>query len=309
MMRFSELRYFLAVVETGSFGKAAQALGLQVSTVSRAVARLEDNLGITLIERTPIGVRATSSGQIAARQIRRVLIETNALSETLRRSGAGETGEIHLGFQLPPINADLVALLLDWRVNNPAVRIVPYEPVALSLHAALMERQIDVAVVPDFLLHRYEINVPVYYEHLTAALPANHRLAGASAVKWTDLKGENLLLWLWGKDGVGEDFFATRMPRASLTVFEASNTTVLAFVRADFGVTVAASIYSTLNLPKVTFVPIDEDDAQVEMSLVWRPISEDPVVGRFVAFMRDRAQARLKMAPYRSRLERPIFRR
>ncbi|MFS3137546.1 LysR family transcriptional regulator [Gluconacetobacter sacchari] len=56
---------------------------MRVSTLSRAVSRLEDKLAVTLVERSPTGIHATASGRQAMRHIRRVLNETNAMKETL----------------------------------------------------------------------------------------------------------------------------------------------------------------------------------------------------------------------------------
>ncbi|NVN24605.1 LysR family transcriptional regulator [Asaia siamensis] len=294
---FAELHYFLIVTEEGSFGKAAHSLQMQVSTISRAIGKLEDRLGVTLLERTSAGIRITEAGRIASRHIRRLLQETNALKGLLRQHCEGETGDIHLGFHFSPINNLLTGLLLEWRSNYPGVTVTPYEPGDCTLHGALIDYQIDAALIPDFMLHRYETACPVYSETLMAVLPNTHRLAGHSALRWNDLRDEILLLWAWGKNGIGEDFFAARLPGANLRIFESSSMTVFAFVRAGFGITIAARGYSSLALPSLTFIPITEDNAFIEINLVWRPESEDPLLGKFVAFIRDRARARRSIAP------------
>lgn len=290
-MQLSELRYFLMVVEAGSFGKAARLSRLRVSTLSRAVSRLEDQLGVALLERTSSGILITPSGRIALNHVRRVLNETSGLSEALTRSSIGEIGEIHLGFHFPPTNSIVISLLLKWRIDHPDVGIVPHEPNTNTLLAALIDRQVDAVLIPDFLLNRYSEGYLVYSEPLVAVLPAGHRLASNIALKWTDLKHENLLLWAWARDDIGRDFFASRMPDANLRVFEISNMTLLSFVRAGYGVTITAQAYSKLNLPGVAFIPIDETDAHIDVHLAYRQQSEDPVIGKFVAFMRDRAKS------------------
>lgn len=304
-MRTAELRYFLASVEAGSFGKAASSLQLRVSTVSRAIARLEDQLGVALFERTSSGIKLTTAGRIALRCVRRVLRETNALTETLDRSSFGEIGEVHLGFHLPPLNAVLTSLLVEWRTTYPGISVTPHEPGERTLHSALIERHIDVALLPELDLSQHHPHTPIYFEPLMAAVPNTHRLAEKTTIQWTDLKNENLLLWSWGKDRIGRDFFATRLPGINVRIFETGNMTLLAFVRAGYGVTVAAQTYSTLNLPGLKFIPIDEEDAGFKINLVWRAESEDPVVGKFVAFMRDRAKPYWRVTSPRAASESP----
>lgn len=304
-MRLVELSYFLAVVDTGSFGKAARSLNLQTSTLSRAISKLEDKLGVSLVERTLAGCHVTRHGHIAAQRIRRVMNEANALTERSIQNTASMIAEVHIGFHLPPVNATLTNFLLEWRIICPGISVTPHEPNETTLQAALLARQIDAALLPNYLLPRCEAQTPIYFEPLMAVLPSDHPLAERMVLRWNDLTDEKLLLWSWAKEGIGRDFFATRLPDVSMQVFETSNMTLLAFVRAGYGVTITAQAYSTLNLPGLTFIPIDEADAHIEVNLVWRAESEDPVVGKFVAFMRDRAKRHWLEASSRAASESP----
>ncbi|MBB2165218.1 LysR family transcriptional regulator [Gluconacetobacter sp. 1b LMG 1731] len=290
-MHMAELHYFLAVVEAGSFGKAAHLLELHVSTLSRAISRLEDRLGVTLVERTTTGIRPTASGRVAAHHIRRVLNEASALSEILGRRVTDEIGEIHLGFHLPPVNSVLSNLLLEWHRIYPSILITPHEPCEGTLLAALVDRQIDVALIPDFLADHFETASPIYSESLMAVLPETHRLAERVTLRWNDLENEKIFLWAWGKNGIGQRFFSTRLPSANPQILDTGNLTMLAFIRAGYGITIAMQAYSCLNFPGLKFIPINEDNASITINLVWRPASEDPIVGKFVAFMRDRVKA------------------
>jgi hypothetical protein len=72
----------------------------------------------------------------------------------------------------------------------------------------------------------------------------------------------------------------------------ASKQSVLALVGAGFGVTLVTESQSTIRFPNVIYKPIDEPDAWVYVDLTWIADIEDPVVGRFVAFVRDTIQPR-----------------
>jgi DNA-binding transcriptional LysR family regulator len=67
---------------------------------------------------------------------------------------------------------------------------------------------------------------------------------------------------------------------------------VFALVGAGFGITLATRSQSEVAFPGVVFRPIREENAWVQIELVWSPDAEDPAVGRFVAFMRDAASSR-----------------
>src|SRR5579885_2603098 len=74
-MDLSQLRYVVTAAEVGNFARAAEALGLNTSTISRRVGRLEDELGVTLFDRGRAGVRLTPSGRAVIVHVKRVLAE------------------------------------------------------------------------------------------------------------------------------------------------------------------------------------------------------------------------------------------
>jgi DNA-binding transcriptional LysR family regulator len=70
-----------------------------------------------------------------------------------------------------------------------------------------------------------------------------------------------------------------------------SKQSILALVAAGFGITLASESQASIAFPGVVFIPIAEENASINIVLAWRPQSEDPAVGRFIAFMRDEARS------------------
>ena len=120
-MEIRDLEYLAASATAGNFARAAEAAGISTSTISRRVARLEDELGLALFERGHSGVRLTPGGRAVMQHVRRVLGELEALKSSGSVSGAGDVGEIRLGVRLPPIGTPLLALLSRWRARNPNI--------------------------------------------------------------------------------------------------------------------------------------------------------------------------------------------
>ena len=112
---FVSLRYLSVSADAGNFGRAAKALGVQTSTVSRSVARTEDELGVTLFERGHFGIRLTAAGRAVMVHVRRVLAEVEAVKTSGHRNGSGNVGQIRLGVRMPPVGTPLQPLL-DWRI-------------------------------------------------------------------------------------------------------------------------------------------------------------------------------------------------
>lgn len=88
----NDLARFLAVVEAGTIGIAADRLGLSPPTLTRAIASLERKLGARLFERTPTGVRLTPFGAAAAAPARRILAEFEAADRSLDAARSGTVG-------------------------------------------------------------------------------------------------------------------------------------------------------------------------------------------------------------------------
>ena len=102
-MEFRQLRYFLAVAETGNIGRAAERLNVSQPPVSRQIQALETEAGAALLLRTPKGVELTDAGRTFAAEAERVLSQAERTLTRTRASGRGEIGKLEVGFFGSPI--------------------------------------------------------------------------------------------------------------------------------------------------------------------------------------------------------------
>ena len=102
-----DLRYLSVVAETGSLSNAAQSLGIKPSTISRRIARLENELGVTILERGSFGMRLTAAGRNVLARARFALDALDAVAQAGKSSGEGQTGRLRLGVRMPPIGQPL----------------------------------------------------------------------------------------------------------------------------------------------------------------------------------------------------------
>jgi DNA-binding transcriptional LysR family regulator len=292
-MEIVDLHYLAASADAGNFARAAQSLGLNTSTNSRRIGRLEAELGLALFERSPSGVRLTAAGAAVMRHVRRALAEFDAVKSAGRRNGSGAIGEIHLGVRLPPIGEPVRSLLKTWRKRHPEIELVVSELNDRDIAGALEERRLDVALVPSFTLWPRVAAIPLYDERIVAALPAGHPLTARETLDWVALAAETILVQGWEESQVQREFFARFLGSgARFRAHAASKQSVFALVAAGFGATLAAASQSEVTFPDVVFRPIGEPDASFRVDLAWLPETEEPAVGRFVAFMRDEARSR-----------------
>lgn len=292
-MDIRDLEYLVASAIARNFAHAAESLGLNTSTISRRIGRLEDELGLALFERGHSGVRLTAGGRAVVHHAKRVLAELDAVRCSGTQNGSGDVGEIKLGVRLPPIGEPITSLLRNWRRNHPNVLLTVFEMNDRDLAAALAERRVDVALMVSHAVWPRAASVPLYQERLQAALPVAHPEAEAPSITWDTLREETILVQGWEESQVARELYASYLGSdVRFHAHAASKQSVFALVSAGFGVALATAGQSEVAFPGVVFKPIDDPDALVQIVLAWLPELEDATVGRFVAFLRDEARSR-----------------
>jgi len=292
-MDMRDLEYLALSAEKGNFGRAADALGVNVSTISRRIGRVEDELGVALFERGHSGVRLTPGGHAVISHVRRALAEVEAVKRSGMRVGSGLVGEIRLGLRLPPVGEALASLLGTWRKTHPGVTLTVAEMGDGDLAGAVEARRLDVAVTPRHGVWKQAASMPLYRDKLLVALREDHPACSQPSLSRDDLQRENILIQEWEDSQAGREFYAFVLGAGTNTrAHAASKPSIFALVRAGFGIAFATGAEVATPVPGVIFKPIDDPGASVEMVLAWHAGLEDPVIGRFVACLRDDACSR-----------------
>lgn len=292
-MEIRDLMYLEASATAGNFTRAAKSLGINTSTISRRVGRVEDELGLAVFERRHAGVHLTSGGKAVLPHIRRALAELEAIRHAGEENGNGVVGEVHLAVRMPPVGEPLRDLLARWRNRHLEVVLTISEISEWEIQAAIRERRIDVALMARHTLWPDAASAPLYRERVLAALPCGHPLTQREVLDWGCLRKEVLLVQGWDNSQSAREFYASLMGcSARFQTHAASKQCIFALVAAGFGITLATKSQSEVSFPGIAYRPIREENAWVQVELVWNPEAEDPAVGRFVAFMRDEARSR-----------------
>lgn len=191
-METRELAYFLAVADELHFGRAATRLGIAQPALSKAIARLERRLGVTLFERTSRVVALTEAGRVLTREARVALDAVSAAALRTQRAGTCDP-QLILAMK-PGGDAGLLPAILAAYEHEPDV--LPVE-VAFDADAdaarQLREGRADAALLyapPDEL--RGLDTETLLAEAPVAVLPASHSLARRASLRMADLAGEHL---------------------------------------------------------------------------------------------------------------------
>ena len=292
-MDFIDLRYLSTAVETGNLSRAAELLGIKASTISRRLARLEDEVGVTILERGVFGIRLTAAGREVMVQVRRALDSFDRVMQAGRSRGSGKTGHVRLGVRMPPVGQPLQSLLASWSEQNPDVELTLHELNDNELYEGLAERTLDVALVTAHTLRRGVNAVSIYREPVIAAVAQGHPLARHDALTWNLLREQTVLTQDWDDSHSARFLYASFLgDGVRFSAHAASKQSIMALVGAGFGVTLVVKSQSEVAFPGVVYRPIGEDDAWVQVELAWLASSQEAAVGRFVAFLRDEARSR-----------------
>jgi LysR family transcriptional regulator, nitrogen assimilation regulatory protein len=146
-MDLRQLRYFIAIVEQGSFSKAAETLNVAQPALSLHVRNMEAELGSALLFRSPQGVVATEAGEILIRHARIVVDQLSIARHEIKGQEAEPAGEVRLG--LPGTISQIlsVPLIIESRRRFPKIKLCIAEAMSGFVTEWIREGRIDLAVL------------------------------------------------------------------------------------------------------------------------------------------------------------------
>ncbi|MCP3752052.1 LysR family transcriptional regulator [Pseudomonas sp. SBB6] len=194
-MNLKQIEYALAVVDTGSFTRAAERCHVVQSALSHQIARLEETLGVSLFERSSRRVRLTPAGEAFVQSARPALEATRRIAEDVAAACGEVRGQLSIGEITSLTELDLVDLLADFHAQHPLVDIRWLMAKSELLIADVRERRLDVGFIgvwPGERLDGVEYRL-LAEEELVAVMAVEHPLAGAARVSLADLQAQPLV--------------------------------------------------------------------------------------------------------------------
>jgi len=191
-MTLFQLEVFLKVVETKSFTKAGEQIGLSQSAVSQAVAALESALNIKLLNRHRTGVSLTKVGERIASLVRDlIMIKTKIINEASGITGL-ETGTVRIG-SISGMSAKLLpGMISSFKKRFPGVEVVLYEGNYEEVRNWLKLSVVDIAVVTEEK-HEFEF-FPLLQDKMVVFVPETHPLSHQSSIGVKDIANEPFIM-------------------------------------------------------------------------------------------------------------------
>ena len=194
-MNLRDLKYLVALADHKHFGRAAAACFVSQPTLSTQIKKLEDELGVPLVERTPRKVMLTPAGREAASRARGIVAEVEQMKEAARRSQDPEAGTVRLGI-FPTLGPYLLPHVIpSIRARFPQLELLLIEEKSDVLLSRLREGRLDAALLA-LPLHDDQLHSEFLFEEpFVLAVPEQHPLAQrGDTLSMSELHQQRLLL-------------------------------------------------------------------------------------------------------------------
>lgn len=270
-MEIHQLRYFLAVSETGHFSRAAKNCHVAQPSLSQQIKKLEETLGQRLFQRQARKATLTPAGLLLLPYARRIL---NDIGEATRRVGDLDndvSGRLTIG-ALPTIAPYLLPQWLDdFSRAYPEVELVVHEEITPRLLEAIGDGGIDLALLSLPVPGAFMESLPLFSEEFELVLPAGHTLAKARKVRMSDLAHETFILLHEGHclSEQALEFCHTKAgfaPRISCR--SAQLETLLALIRAGMGISLVPTMAIRTD-PGLVYRKLSPQAPQRQIGLAW----------------------------------------
>lgn len=246
-MNLQDFKYLVAVAEHRHFGRAAEACKVSQPTLSSQIRKLEDDLGVKLLERTNKRVELTPVGTQILEHAREALAQAREMEEVAQSARDPLVGILRLGI-IPTLAPYLMPLILKpLRQTYPGLTVELWEDQTRVLIKGLRNHKLDAALLATHENVPEITDIELFKEPLLAALPPDHRLAATEKVDQKAIRNELLVLAdghclanhaleaCGAKPGRGRNALQSSMQAATLD-------TLVNLVAAGYGTTLIPSL-------------------------------------------------------------------
>lgn len=277
-MNLRDLKYLVALADHKHFGRAAAACYVSQPTLSTQIRKLEDELGVPLVERAPRKVMLTPAGRDAADRARRIVAEVDQMKEAARRSQDPEAGTVRLGV-FPTLGPYLLPHVVPRiRARFPHLELLLVEEKSDVLLTRLREGRLDAGLlalpVADDQLHTEFL----FEEPFVLAVPESHPLAKRDSLSMAELSQQQLLLLEDGHCLREQALDVCRLSGANeKSEFRATSLeTLRQMVAADVGITLLPTLAvkpPVARSDNIHLLGFSDSHPSRQVAMVWRKSS------------------------------------
>jgi DNA-binding transcriptional LysR family regulator len=288
-MELRQIRYFVAVAEELHFRNAGKKLRIAQPSISLQIRLLEEELKVTLFERTHRKVTLTPAGTLFLERCKVILEAINSAGVDARNTVIGEAGKLNLGFSSTASFFVLPRFIKNLSIALPKVECRLNEQPTMKLFQLLEDRAIDLALLHSALVPSIFTSQVVECEQLQAILPRNHKLARRESVRPSELRDDlNFLPEPQASQALYEaisNVFSRNggMPDRTQTVEQVQ--TAIALVANGLGVVLAPASTAPFLPRNAVIIPLEPRVTGIVTLAVWRRDDTSPLLSRVLELL------------------------
>ena len=288
------LRYFIALAEAKSFGRAAVALGIAQPTLSQQIRRLENELDLVLFVRGNDGSHLTRAGEAFRAGAAASVAEATEAVASARRAERGERARLNVGFIGSSADHLIPAALRAYGSENPDVEVCLIETSLGELPGCFERDEFDVAFVRRPVDDPTLLTELVLVDEVVAVLPAGHPLAGERSIPLSALSNDAWVMPAASVSRALRDMFLADCSRSGfeprIGAEAATPEAIIGLVGSGAGVSMLPRRSHSLAREGVCTVPIQGEESVVVMA--WREDRRAALANDFMRLMREIAPGR-----------------
>ncbi len=262
-MNLKQLEIFLAVAETGSFSRAADATFITQSTVSQHISSLENDFGVKLLDRTGRGALLTEGGKVLFQHALQVIADVQAINRAMRRFKGVEDVELRIGGSNIPANYMIPELLPVLIERFPTLRLTLIQGDSRDILEKLAREEVELGVVGSRFDEEGFAFTPLGRDEISLVVNRSHPWRGRKWMELAELAGAPLVLREPGSgtgktvaDALAEAGISPR--ELKVTAYLGSNEAVKNAVMSGLGISFVSelSVKGELEREELAIVPV-----------------------------------------------------
>lgn len=283
------LRNFLHLAEELSFSRGAQRAHISQSSMTEQIQRLEDVIGVTLVDRNRRRVRLTPAGETLRLRVRTLLDTVDEVVDDTRRAGGVLRDQLRIGYSEMALSSAMPGIVQRFRHDQPHTETILVEQSSSGAEQALLDHLVDCAFVPGSQHHPDIAALEIGSDLVLACIAETSPLSRHSQLTFKQLAHEPLILPSKG-NRLG-DCITTAFARAGITprivarINRAS--AILTLAAAEEGVGFIPLSLSGLVPGGVLIRPFGRPQLSVPFSLLWRRSQSEGPVAQMVRMARE----------------------
>ena len=291
MVEIRHLRYFIAVAQESNFSRAAEKLHISQPPLSQQIQKLEEDLGIILIERGTRPVMLTEAGKFFYQQALGLVDQFDQFIDKTQKMARGEEGALTVAFVSSSTYELMPGILRNFRKLYPGINLNLIEKNTPQQLESLRNKQINVGIGRPFPEDPEIESHWILDESVVVAIPSEHAWTNKTSVSLTELKDEDMINFYWSHEPSFGNFVMTTCRKSGFEPHVVQRTgelqTALGLVAAGIGVALLPESVEHTSREGVKYIPLKSPSPTISMVAAYRKDDSSPILKRFLDVVRS----------------------